>query len=261
MVDYYYISVISIGFGLQIRINDIPIISDLTGEGITTDEPINRWIKPGENKLSIRLEPPAILPENISKPKLEVKAFIADPASEAPKPGQMLRDFTWPDPDIPVGEITYPYTHTADFPGGSSPSVKLWDEAETLSGLTDHDHKNILHLINQLRQALINRQTSDAFSYLEYRYAEEARSEGKTLQRLRDVVIEQYDWMYSMGDITIDPLVDENASFELVGNNQVVFVEQKPNLSALHIYQPDSDLLFGIPVFLSKIKGQWTIVG
>lgn len=54
---YFTVAVDTAGCRYDIRINDVPVVSDRNGFPVTVDIPVNHWMQSGENELSMHLHP------------------------------------------------------------------------------------------------------------------------------------------------------------------------------------------------------------
>jgi len=237
-------------------INDIPLVAEPKGEGIITDIPINYWLMPKNNRLTIKLFQPSEKPSDSGEAKVEAMIYIADPNSEFPKPGEVLAKFEWPGKGEPG---TYPYILDMPFDITGPIYTSLWREAGRIESVTDEDKISILNLAEKLRRALLNKEAEKAYSLLEYRYTDEAWAENKDPERIRSVVIGQYHWMFGFGDLTADPLTIGNSEFAIVGDNRLVHVRHKNYHPAITLKHEESGHFFGIPVYAARIKGKWII--
>jgi hypothetical protein len=258
MIPTYYLSVQSENIISRIGINDVPLVVDAEAEGMLTSEPINSWIQPSGNRLTVSLDWPQDREFALGQARVAAEVFMADPEAEIPKPLRVIARFTWPDPDV---EESYPTTQAIDLEGLTSPPTKLWIEAGSLTPLTVADQDDIIALIESFRGELLSKRPEAAFAYLEYRYADEERAEGKEPGELGEAVLEQYRWMMQMGgELVSDPLERAKTRFSIVANGLIVQVERDNGHPAVILSNDEQDLQFEIPIYVGKIRGTWSIV-
>jgi hypothetical protein len=257
MIPAYYISVKSQNVISRVGINDVPLVVDNEAEGILTSEPVNYWIQPSGNRLTISLQWPQDRELVRGQARVQAEVFLADPQAEIPKPGEVIARFSWPDPEI---EESYPYTHSIELKGMTPPPTKFWVAAEKLATLKEEDKSEILSLVEAFRDELLAKRSDAAFAYLEYRYADEALAEGQDPGELREAVTEQYAWMMQMdGELESDRLEYDKSRFSIVANGLIVHVVREDGRPAVVLSNEDQDLEFEIPIFVGKIRGKWTI--
>lgn len=254
---FFYLSVNSVNLITNFRINDVFILSDPNAKGIVSDEPINLWIKPKTNRFTVELDLPKSEELNPALGKVNAVLFISDPESEIPKPGKILTKFIWP---IPDQESVFPYVFNGTFDVENPPDTYLWKDAEQIETLIDKDKEEMINKVNGLIDAFLKKDINRILSNLEYRFEEEARAEGKSAERIREVVTEQYNWMFGLGELTAEKLDNSNAVLKIVGDSKVVQINKNQYDPAIIIQNEPSDLNFGINVFFAKIKGNWIIV-
>lgn len=84
----YTLATDAAGCLFDVRINDCPVLSDSEGNAVTTNMPINQWLRNGANVLTLALERP---PMGTGECKAEV--LVGDVGS-------------WPQPGYPIGSLT-----------------------------------------------------------------------------------------------------------------------------------------------------------
>ena len=254
MPSYYYLDVQATEAVSFIGVNGVPVVADPRGRGARCVRPINEWLLPQGNQLTLSLSWPEAKPRQPGKALVRAAVFLADPNSEFPRPLQTLAEFKWPLPDRPE---TYPYQHRAAFRIPEVVPTRLWSEAPKVEELAEKDRGAILKLVEGLRAALLAKDPQAAFGFLEYRYADDARANYKAFDRIREVVIQQYGWMMK-NDLTSNHLDPESAAFELVGDGRLVRVTRQRLESAILL--ESAEQFFGIEVYAAKIRGVWTLV-
>ena len=270
MADLYYLSMRSNAVGCVLGVNDVPLVVDSDGEGYVTDVPILLWLKPGENRLTAYMTWPDGVPYEPGTAELEASVFLHDPSQEAPTPLDTLASFSWPIPGVPEA---YPFPFERPFVVSRPIATELWDRAEVIEELTDEDKRQIVALVEKLRAVIDAKDAEGAYALQEFKYTEDAVAEGKPPERIREAVIEQYQWLFEQDHVRSDPLKLPQAQFRIVAGGQVVAVSRPNNVSAISIEQripapPDEEgeeayeegLAFGIDVYVSRIDGAWTIV-
>lgn len=264
MIRRYFLQARASGGAALIRLNDAPVVADLTAAGVVACDPVDPWIKPGRNLLQVDLDLPRLPPEREFAPgqvRLELTLFVADPDAECPRPGQVLWHYRWPEPGLAEQQQSYPVQRQLplDLPH-AAPDTLLWQEAEPAGPLQAADQQQILGLVDSLRAALAGGEPEQAYQLLSYRYADEARAEGKPEAHIRDAVLDGYRQMLSWGPLEFAPVDAQQLALRPHADGLVVHV-MRPGyqLALLALHRP-SGSGFGIPAFASRIRGVWTLV-
>lgn len=260
MTRRYFLHVRATGIASVFSVNDAPVVVDLAADGVVVTDPVDTWIKPGKNQLVVDLGWPAGVDFVTGQASVQVQLFIADPGSESPRPGQTLARFVWP----PAGHLDqydqYPLRHPVIFDVAPAPPTLLWHEAEVVTQLGQRDRAQIFQRVSELRQALMNEQPDLAYGLLAYRYAEEARAEGKSEGQIAAAVAEGYRDMFSFGHLDYAPVDEQSLVLRPHADQQVVHVMRDGYQFAIMALHRPSGTGFGIPVYMARIRGEWTIV-
>jgi hypothetical protein len=257
MTAYYYLSGKTLALISVFSINDVPVVRDPHAKGINTDELLNKWLLPGSNSIDVFLAWPTQVDYSPGKAACELSLFIADPAAEVPQPGNVLASLTWPQAGCPE---VYPFVFRQAFEVTNAPATKLWNEAADIKEISDGDRLEIVRIIERFRQAVMTKDSEQAYEIMNYRYADEARAEGKEVSRVRNAILTQYRWLFGRGNLISTPVVESKLTFKIVGNSKMVWVSTGGHESALTLEESDSKRVFGFEFFFSRIGGDWTVV-
>jgi len=256
----HFLQVRAIGVASVVSVNDARVVVDLDAEGMAVTDPVDTWIKPRENTLAVDLNWPEGHPFVAGRASVEVELFAADPASERPKPGRVLARAVWPPPAQLDREEDYPIRLEEMFEVEAPPPTRLWQEAEVVTSLGDWDRQEIFARVDRLQRALMTAQAEDAYTLLAYRYAEEARAEGKPEGRIKSAVLEGYRDMFGLGHLDFAPVGEEHLALRPHADQQVVQLTRQGRPFAIMALHRASGTGFGIPVYLARVRGEWTIV-
>lgn len=255
MPQYFYLSVQSTDVGFEMGLNDVPVISDPQGRGVITDEPMNRWIRPEKNRFTLYLFWPPGKNYEPGLAEFKAKLFIADPNADVPQPAEELATFEWPPP-----EEDYPHQYEEEIEIDDPPPQSLWSEAESVEELSERDEREILALVHKLHSHLTAGEAQGALEMLDYRYTEEARSEGKDPARIREVALQQYKWLMDRGALEGQMLQPEEAAFVLAADGQIVCVRRNDGRPPIVLDQPEKNTRFSVEVYAARISDEWLIV-
>jgi len=293
-MDYYFLKIKSKNIASISGINDVPLVRDALGEGVTTLCPINEWILPTGNIVSFDIStsmlhtggsPATTLGENDSpdtqnslhpdnEPEFNATVFLADPDKNIPEPIEIIFDYSWPG-DAEDNTLPLSIKAPIDIYCGRPPlPVTLWKDAEQLTEITPSDKFSLVQLISQLQDILVASDGEGAFSMLAYRYADLARAMGHPPERIHDAVLEQYSQMFGINDKTALSINQTISKFELVAGSRVVYISRNARkITRDEFNDPDKELypqsaiifdtpngFLGIEIYAAKIKGSWMIV-
>lgn len=260
MTDRYYLFMRAQNVASITRLNHAIIAADLSGDGLVTAEPVDVWVKPERNLLEVELRWPQGREFSPGQASYEALLYIADPDCEYPQPGTELASFRWPAPMTTDREEHYPHRHAQFVFYPVVHNTRLWEEAEPLGELGEDDRQQIVQLVDRLRGALAGGQPEQVYQLLSYRYAEEARAEGKDEDRIRAAVLDGYQDLYSMDNLDFPPVDAAALHLDPHGDGLVVHVTREAHGPAVLARDPASGLTFGIPIFMARVGAAWTIV-
>jgi len=260
MTPRFYLHVRALGASSVVSVNDATVSVDIEADGVLVTDPVDTWVKPEENLLQVELRWPEEQTFTPGRVEAEATVFIADPGSDSPRPGRVLARFEWPPPGHVEEEDQYPLLQQVTFQASPVPATRLWDEAESVTPLGQGDRAEIFRLVAELRHALMSQQPERAYDLLAYRYAEEARAEGKAEARIRAAVLEGYREMFSFGPLEYAPVDEQNLLLRPLSDGKVVHAMRDGYQFAILALHRPSGTGFGIPVYLARVGGQWTIV-
>ncbi len=260
MTRRFFLQVRALGAASVVSVNDTRTVVDPDAEGIAVIDPVDTWIKARENTLAVELSWPEEQEFVAGRASMEAELFIADPASERPKPGRVLARVVWPPSAHLDREEDYPATLQEAFEVEVPPPTQLWQEAEVVHALGSWDRQEIFARVAELQRALATAQADEAYQLLSYRYAEEARAEGKPERRIKAAVLEGYRDMFGLGTLDFAPVGEEHLALRPHEDRQVVQVTRQGQPFTIMALHRPSGTGFGIPVFAARIRGEWVIV-
>jgi hypothetical protein len=250
-IDKQYIKVEMNNAIANISINGVPFIKNLDTDGFITTEPVNLWLRNGENTLSYTIYKDEDT-ENYT-PSLSASVFIHDEKQEIPTPLETLTTIHYVADENPV----YPATKVIKFKLNSKVPTKLWDEAKPVSEIKAEDKAIMFDIANKLAKSILNN-TQDAVNLQKYKIQDDALAEGKTTERLIKAAEKSYEWLRSQKDLSIDTVNIEDINFNICGDGYLVNMMRKNNEEAIII--ESEEMYFDVGLYFSRINGNWTIV-
>lgn len=248
----YYVKVNSRGALVNLYINDVPLVKVKVkvSENYITTKPVNLWLKEGVNTFSYTIYDNN--KEETYNPSFDAVLFIHDKSKEVPTPLKTLEKIQF----VSNKDSKYPIDSTLEFKIDGSINTQLWRDAEKFIALTKEDKKEIVTLIDRLALSILS-DPQQAISIQKYKITEDALAQGKTVERVTDAVLKEYQWLSSQKGLTISKSNREQLNYEIHGNGHLVNVT-KNNQDAIIILEYD-DLFFDIDLYFAKIKGRWII--
>lgn len=252
---YYYLSLQCNGVVCSIELNGVVIVEDKSGNGINADIPVNSWIMPSDNVLTMN-----VYSEVSDDNHLETKLFIHDNESMRPTAKATLAESKYPVEPIGILPLSLPIP-ILDEKFEFIPDTKLWNEAEQIAELSEQDKTDILTLAENVRQAIANKDAEKAYGLLKYRFNDMATADFHTPEKIKEVAIKQYEWIFGEAseETFSEPLTIENSTFKIAANNKLVLLYGDSGRDAVVFTDPVNQDITAIDVFASKINGEWTV--
>jgi|GEM_PF-1861569 len=252
--DYYFLSVEAVNIHATVTLNGAPLVVHKDGTGLTVDKPVTTWLMPGKNKLEVNLNP---LPNEPSiRGSIKVSIFLHDPSSDSPTPSKVYADVLYPTGD--VDENSAAFSKKVEFNFTDEVITNLWRDAKTLTGISDGDKKIIFDIVENLRNSLLSKDTSEATNLQIYKIQEDALAENKDFKKIISVTNSTYQWLSQQKGLTSNTVSLEDIRLKLLADNKVVYVSKANGDNVLQL--ESDDLFFEIPIYMAKINGEWKLV-
>jgi hypothetical protein len=252
----YYLSIKAASIAFRAGINQVPLRIDLQGQGHSSDTPLNAWLHPESNELTVDLFWPPRVPFQPGVASFSADVFLADPASAAPKPGTIVASLVFPQKGAPE---TYPFRAKLPLRIENPMKTLLWKEADTLNELTDQDRAELVKAAETLRQQIVAKNSDECFELLRYKSRDLARADyHEDLQEIENIDRSQLAWMLKEDPVQVQPFTAAIAAFEIVAHKQVVHVFRKDGEAAIQFTSGRRP--FGMSLYFSRMHGQWHIV-
>lgn len=266
MIDLYFLKVSASGLTVLVHLNGVPVVVDQEGFGIDQTLPVNQWLRPDQNALSITLDLPSPDPDDEDADEVanmpqsvQVSLFLHQQGASSPTPAVTLAEFTWPEAKVTP---KYPHTWSQPLTGPVTvpPGMALWSRTQPVSSV-DAQVVNAIHGIATTVAKLLREQRLDeAFQYLSVRYRDEAIAEGKPPEQIKSAVLEMWQVMVGIPDIGLAEMPIDAFDFNLVGDQHVVEMVRKDGMPAILFEDEEDETIYGIPLFFSRIDNQWVII-
>ena len=255
MEPLYFLTVRSKEAATVTSINDVPLVSDSAAEGVVTDQPLNLWLMPGENVLSVFLRWPRTKEYVPGKAEADAHVYLHDAAQDVPTPAATLARATWP---LKVGPEFYPSTIRLPFILKAPLPTTLWSEAEVVKELTDADRRAIRTLAQNVADACKARDVARIIDLQLYKWEDMARAEYKDFARVRGAAVKQFEWLFTRPALKVLPLHD-GLTADLAAGGRLALLKHPEGRNPV-ILEDGADNVIEFPIYAARIKGTWKLV-
>jgi len=237
------------------------IISELDINGITVDKsssefsgtgsaPLNIWLKPGKNVVTIRLK---------SFPKSDsgsFKVFLARAQQgQYADQGEKVFEFSW---EKGKSKDKLPLEKKFEFTPQSVPALELWTKTEqiTLDAGTD---KAIRSFLTTLSDAYTKADADKVAELQEFKVIEITRALGGKEMSISEMKKETkgYFSMLKSEKAKFTPIDTAGAKLQLVAENRLVLVTAKDGTPPLIAKSPSGEYV--VDIYLARINGKWVV--
>lgn len=266
MIDLYFLKVSASGLTVLVHLNGVPVVVDQDGFGIEQTLPVNQWLRPDQNTLSITLDLPSPDPDDEDAEEIgdmpqtaQVSLFLHQQGASSPTPAVTLAQFDWP---IAGQRPAYPHTWSQPLEGPVNvpPGMTLWNRTKPVSSVDAQARNAIYGLATTVAKLLREQRLDEAFQYLSLRYRDEAIAEGKPPEQIKTAVIEMWQVMVGIPDIGLAEMPIDAFEFNLVGDQHVVEMVRKDGMPAILFEDEEDETIYGIPLYFSVVDNQWVII-
>jgi len=246
----------------QIQWQTDGIISELDINGITIDKtpskfagtgsmPINIWLKPGSNAVTIRLRP---LPESDNRGSYKV--FLAQTqAGQYVDEGEKVFEFAW---ESGKTKDKLPLKKEIDFTPQFVQPLDLWTKTERIT-LDAGTEKAIRSFLKTLSDAYLKADADKIAKLREFKVNEISRAFSGKAMSMTELKNETKDYlnMLKSDNAKFAPIDTAGAKLQLVAENRLVLVTAK-NGAPLLIAKSASDE-YVVQIYLARINGKWVV--
>lgn len=254
MNKLYYLAVDAVNVQAEVRLNGAPMFVHRNATSISQEKPAQNWLVKGDNFLSVKLF--AIDGDDKISGGISVHLYEHDADSEFPTPKRSFLKMDYPDKEKPVAKSAFEIVEKFEFP--DELSGNLWGAVNRIETLDPEDEISILKLVEALQGALVKGNSKVAVELQEFKLKDDALLQGKDLQKLKSITEMNYKMLHNFESLKASPVTLEEFKFDVIAENKVVYVLRSNGENAVHI--ESDDMVFEIPVFVSKVEGQWAIV-
>ena len=265
MLQHFFLQSDFFGLAITILLNGVPIVIDTTGDGYQETQPVNIWLKPGENKLSVQLDQVGNLEGGTTLGSVDssakIRLFRHREGSVRPDPVEVLANFSWPliDTDIDIRKDQYEWSKTVVIPQGYIAETIQWSRSQSVGSLLIEDKQKIFQLLSRLALALQEKKFEHAFSMMKVKFQDEAVSNGKSLARVKSSVLELWQMMSDTPSLEMRLPSFEELQFHIVGRRNLIVVDWPGHESPIMFIDNEREIGYGIDLYFAIIDGAWVI--
>lgn len=246
---YYNLVYSKMGVIGSIEFNGMSILSESKGDDVSGQIDLNVWILPGVNKIKVK----GLMKrkEDEVAPRIKAVLYLGQ-KGQFPDEGQKIAGYEW---EEATGlKVKLPIEEVITFTPSEIPPSDLWKSAEVIQ-LNAEDKEKIQKLITDLFDGFQKKDEKKLLQLMEFRTKEFARARYISPdEEIKDLKKGVKSILKSVGG-KLDKLELNDLQYQLIADNKVVSVFTKAGNSPIE----NKKIGFSIPLFLSKIQGEWVI--
>jgi hypothetical protein len=254
---YYRFSVTHHGFSIELRVNDVIIDTDPTGTFRNRSFVNNQFIVDGKNTLKLTLglagDPPQ-MPQDLTLASM-VHELSADQLDGKNLPAP-LAALEFPGSEPPA----FPTELSASFDVKSPFGRWVWEDAERIQEITADEVFSCGNLLKKVHDALSQKNLKALLPMLQLKTTEMARAFYVAEQERRQDQEQFFKEVFNDSQFAMEPLKTDDLELVAMGENRVFLLRHQGGAPALESKELSEGYCFTLPVYLSKINGEWKIV-
>ncbi|MBM9578269.1 hypothetical protein JWG45_14020 [Leptospira sp. 201903070] len=233
----------------SIEFNGMPIVSESQTDDVSGQIDLNVWILPGVNKIKVKgLKKRK---EDEMGPRIKAVLYLGQ-KGQFPDEGQKIAGYEWEEGK--ETEVKLPLEEEISFTPAEIPPSELWKIAEEIQ-LNAEDKVKIQKLITDLYNGFQKKDEKKLLQLMEFRTKEFARARYYPLDdEVKDLKKGVRSILKSVGG-KLDKLELGDLQYQLIGDKKVVSILTKAGKNPIE----SKKIGFSVPIFLSKIQGEWVI--
>jgi hypothetical protein len=242
----------------RVSLNDVPIRIWPDASGARTTDPVNQWIRPGKNQLSVRLESMPQAQAQGSSGRLRAVLRQRLQGAGGGSSADEIARLEIP-PDKPAGAIAWPLTATVEFQPAAPPPSRIWSEIEPL-GPVDSVRGEALQLLTAVHSALNARNLEQLSALLRTKALEMAACYGFPVDQALARQREFFSGLMEGGSWAMEALAPAAIELHLVADKRMLWVTRNGRAPALRSSRTAGGAVLELPVYLARIRGVLTVV-
>ncbi|WP_448213875.1 hypothetical protein [Colwellia sp. MEBiC06753] len=263
----YYLDFYSSGYQVALTVNEFPIVSELSGQEVTTTQIINRWLGQKNNRAHITLTIPTFTAKDPDDQPSTNKAVRINIFKGEERDGKLvaidnLVQLELSENDPIIQQMTSPDGYEISFPQVLSdlPLTRLWQYAETMEQLSQQDKYDIFLVLKGVRSFFAKKQFEQAYEFFKYRYEDEEIADHIPKGQLQQSVLAMWKQYLADPELSLVQYAAESVAINWLDNKRVAQIVVNDGQYPIEFVHAEQDMSFGFPLFLCKINGQWIII-
>ncbi|AOP35857.1 hypothetical protein A0128_02700 [Leptospira tipperaryensis] len=233
----------------SIEFNGMTILPESKADDVSGQIDLNVWILPGVNKIKVKgLRKKK---EDEIAPRIQAILYLGQ-KGQFPDEGQKISGYEWKEGEETQRKL--PFEEEISFTPTEIPPSELWKIAEEIQWNAD-DKEKIQKLIADLYNGFQKKDEKKLLQLMEFRTKEFARARYISPdEEIKDLNKGVKSILKSVGG-KLDKLELGDLQFQLIADKKVISVLTKTGKSPIE----SKKIGFSVPLFLSKIQGEWVI--
>lgn len=228
---------------------DAPLIRNLLGEPLQTSYPVDLWLAPEGNLVTMSASP---TPDSNPDEELLLDVSLVDPESRT-----AIVRLTW---TAPGGSEFEPFRTAFPFVPPAVPPTLLWDEADALPDLDDAAFDALRDAGMALHVAFVRHDIDTVMALLDYRLQEFSRAFGVDLDTHRADVREQLTAKVNAPDFALVPALRDELRVSPCADGRAFHLSRGDGGELITFAETAESFEGSMQVYVARVHGAWRVV-
>ncbi len=237
------------GLVADVGVLDAPLIRNLTGEEMQRSYPVDLWLAPEGNVLTLSASP---LPDGPPGEDILLDVALVDPESR-----KALTRLTWTAPGASEFE---PFRTGFPFVPPAIPPTQWWDDLDPVAEFTDADFDALRDAGMALYAAFTRKSVDDVIAVLDYRLAEFSRAFTVDLADHRAEVREQLSAKLASPDFALEPAIRDELRVSPCADGRAYHLSRGDGSELITFAETAEAYAGSMQVYVGRVKGTWQVV-
>lgn len=238
----------------EVSINGVPIVLDKIGYSGTGSAPLNIWLKPEDNVLTVKLKG---LPKSKPGDSSHFKMFIARAeAGQYNDEGERIVEFDW---DSDSSKEKLPVEKKFDLKVKPPYTLELWTKADVLK-LDADTEKAARAYLKAVSDAYVKADSGKIAEYNEFSLNDFSRANYQEISSLAQSKkdLKEFFGMLKEQKAKFAPINAAKAKLQLVADGRLIMVTDKDGKPPLVAKSADGGEFIN-PIYLGRVGGKWVV--
>jgi len=238
-IPNYFIAMEGNNVSGLIKINGCPIEQINNARSLMHSEHINKWLVNGTNTIEVTY------PDYLHESDEEMTLHLQKGSSLAGSDKLALLKAS------PSKKVFYEF-EINDIPDSDLPKAEYIDE------LSYEDQDEIHNLVTRLYKSMDGESFPAFMNLMKLKLSEEAKTTGVSVEQFQQVFERGYKQNFRNGLKRYKILDPDEMKYSIVFKSKIVHVSGKKSFGI--IFHIKEENFYGLPVYVSRIKGEWKII-